>query len=64
MRIFGLEVFTVHGFTHGILHEVGQQVIMCDMRGEPRNKGWRTIAGYKGTRDRLHGCDDDSTRML
>ena len=31
---------------------------------EPSNEGWRTIAGYKGTQDRLHECDDDSNWML
>ena len=37
---------------------------MCNTREEPSNEGWRTIVGDKGTRDRLHECDDDSTRML
>ena len=36
----------------------------CDTREEPINEGWKTIVGYKGTRDRLHGCDDDSNQML
>ena len=38
--------------------------IMDDTREGHNNEGCRTIAGYKGTRDRLHECDDESTRML
>ena len=43
---------------------MGLKVIMYDTRERPSNEGWRAMAGYKGTRDRLHECDDDSTWML
>ena len=39
---------------------VGLKVIMCNTRERPINDGWRAIVGYKGTRYRLHGGNDDS----
>ena len=43
---------------------MGLKAIMYDMREEVSNEGWRNIMGYKGTWDRLHECNDESTWVL
>ena len=40
------------------------KAIMCNSGGGLCDEGWKAIVGYKGTRDRFHEFDDDSTQML